>query len=447
MAVIFRIALQNLLQAKRRTALLSLAIGLVTMLLVLLLAVSQGIEDNLVRAATTVSAGHVNVAGFYKPTAGSARPIVTEMSKVRAVVEANTPGLAYVVDRHRGWAKVVSDTASMQAGLSGIRAENEARFFDTLEMALESEYKTGGRDVVVGDARRLSEPRSTLLFASQAKRLGVNVGDLVTIQTETLGGLTNTMDVTVVAIAKDLGLLSSWSVFVSTADILELYQMNEDTTGAIWVYLDDIEQADAVMGTLRVALENAGYTLMDHQPAPFFFKFEQVAGEDWTGQRLDLTTWSDEVSFLTWVLTAFDSLSWFLVTILVVIIAVGIMNTMWNSVRERTREIGTMRAIGMSGGRVLVMFLTEATLLGVFATTVGAVGGAVLAAVVDAADIKVPIDAVKFILLSERLNLSVRPSALISAVVALTAFTVLASAWPAVRAGRLSPITALGHVE
>ena len=40
------------------------------------------------------------------------------------------------------------------------------------------------------------------------------------------------------------------------------------------------------------------------------------------------------------------------------------MNVLWIAIRERTREIGTLRAIGMQRRRVLVMFLDEAFLLG-----------------------------------------------------------------------------------
>lgn len=447
MSVLLRIAFRNLVQARRRSALLSLAVGLVTALLVLLLAISQGIEDNLVKAATTVSAGHVNVAGFFKPTPGSARPIVTDVAKLRKVVEENTPGLAYIVDRHRGWGKLVSDTGSTQVGLSGIVVGNEDAFLNTLRLAEQSEYKDGGRAEVLGDSRKLAEPHTLMLFATQAKRLGVDVGDVVTIQTETFGGQTNTLDSTVVAVAKDVGLLSSWSVFVPRQDILELYQLNEDTTGALWVYLDDIDRSEEVMNHLREKLAAAGYPLMEHQPQPFFMKFEQVTGEDWTGQKIDVTTWRDEVSFLTYVLAAFDSLSWFLVSILVIIIAVGIMNTMWNAVRERTREIGTMRAIGMSQRRVLVMVMLEAILLGVFATTTGATVGAIVAVVVDAAQIDVPVDAMKVILLSDTLTLSVRPLAIVAAVAVLSLFTALASLWPALRAAALRPITAIQTVE
>jgi putative ABC transport system permease protein len=153
------------------------------------------------------------------------------------------------------------------------------------------------------------------------------------------------------------------------------------------------------------------------------------------------------VSFITWVVTAFNAVTWFLVVILVAIVAVGIMNTMWNSVRERTAEIGTMRAIGMRRRRVVMLILAEAILLGLGATTIGALVGAGLAAAIDAAQIKVPIEAVQAILLSDKLHLAVEPSTLVQAIFFLTLFTALAAIWPAVRAGRLRPITAIQHVE
>jgi putative ABC transport system permease protein len=447
MGVLLSIALRNLMQSPRRTLLLGLAIGLVTTFLVLLLSLSRGINENLVTSATTMSAGHVNVAGFWKPTTGTAFPIVTGVAKVREVVEKSTPGLDYVVERHRGWGKVVSETGSVQSGLTGLVAAEESRFFDRLILAEEKEYKDGGSEQVLGDPRRLSEDDTIVLFAGQAKKLGVGVGDVVTIKTETMSGASNTADATVVAVARDLGLLSSFSVFVPKSLVLNLYQLNDDTTGALWVYLKDIEKSEETSVIVRGALIDAGFLLRDHESNPFFFKFEAVQGEDWTGQKLDVTWWQDEVSFLTWVLTAFDTVTWSLTLILVVIIAVGIMNAMWNAVRERTREIGTMRAIGMTQTRVLVLFLLEALFLGLGATTAGATLGAAIALGVDAARIPVPSDAVRTILLSNELNLSVQLNSLLTAVVFLTAFTGLSALWPAIRASRLQPVKALTHTE
>lgn len=447
MPILLQIALRNLIQARRRTGILFLAVGTVTAMLVLLQAMSQGINENLVTAATTLSAGQINVAGFYKVTPGSAAPIVTNAAEIRALVEANTPGLDYTLVRHRSWGKAVSATGTVQSALSGIIPAEEGRFFEKLQLAKESDYVEGGRDEIIGDPRQLSEPHTVVFFANQAKRLGVKVGDVITYKTETQVGRANTLDLKVVAVAKDLGLLSSFSCFVPRETVLELGQLDPDTTGAVWVYLKDIDDAPEVMAHLRTVLTDKGYRLMDYNPNPFFFKFEDVQGEDWTGQKLDLTLWKDEVSFLSWVIIAFDTVTWFLTTILVAIITIGIMNAMWQSVRERTREIGTMRAVGMSRWQTLVLFMSEAVLLGLGSTIAGALTGTIIAVAVDAANIHAPIEAMASILLSDSIHLSVRPVTVLTAIVFLTGFTGISALWPAIRAALLQPVKALAHVE
>lgn len=53
---------------------------------------------------------------------------------------------------------------------------------------------------------------------------------------------------------------------------------------------------------------------------------------------------------------------------------VGIANTMYTSVLERTKEIGTMKALGAHNKDILKVFITESALLGL----VGGIGGALL---------------------------------------------------------------------
>lgn len=64
--------------------------------------------------------------------------------------------------------------------------------------------------------------------------------------------------------------------------------------------------------------------------------------------------------------------------------AVGIITTLYTSVMERTREIGTMKAIGAQNRDVLSLFLSEAVMIGVLGASVGIgvgiVGGYVLTA-------------------------------------------------------------------
>src|SRR4249919_2658770 len=132
---------------------------------------------------------------------------------------------------------------------------------------------------------------------------------------------------------------------------------------------------------------------MAADPRAFWMKFQSVAREDWTGQKLDVTSWEDELSFMMWTLQALQGLTGILITILVAIVVIGIMNTMWIAIRERTREIGTLRAIGMQRGGVLWTFLLESLLLGVIGTVVGALFGIAVSFGLNALHIPVPLSA------------------------------------------------------
>ena len=446
MGMYLRIAIRNLLQARRRTFFLSTALAMVTLLLVMLLSLSQGLTETMIRSATTLSAGHVNVGGFYKAKPTDALPLVTNKETIKQIVRENTEDLDLVIDRQRGWARLVSDTGSLWVGISGIDITQETRFADVIQLAEELTYKEGGRSEVLGRIGDLSQTNTAMIFASQAKRLGVGVGDVLTITSETSSGTQNTADVRIVAIAQDLGFMSNWSCFVSSDTLLNLYQLKDNTTGVVMVYIHDASKSEATMNHLRDVFEAKGYDLMEHVAQPFWAKFESVSGEDWVGQKLDLTTWRDEVSFLQWILTAIDSISFFLLAILTVIIAIGIMNSLWMSVRERTQEVGTLRAIGMSRLRVLIMFMTEALLLGLGATTLGALGGALLAAAIDAAHIHIPVEAVHTLLMTDTVHLSVKVPQLIAAVLVFTLVTGLSALWPAARAARMQPVTAIHSV-
>ncbi|HJU14527.1 MAG TPA: ABC transporter permease [Candidatus Nitrosotalea sp.] len=57
--------------------------------------------------------------------------------------------------------------------------------------------------------------------------------------------------------------------------------------------------------------------------------------------------------------------------------AVGIVTTLYNSVTERIREIGTMKAIGAQNSAILALFLVEAGLIGVMGASLGVVTGIV----------------------------------------------------------------------
>lgn len=62
---------------------------------------------------------------------------------------------------------------------------------------------------------------------------------------------------------------------------------------------------------------------------------------------------------------------------------IGIMNTMYTSVLERTKEIGVMKAIGARNSDILLIFLIESGILGLVGGTVGCVLGISMAKFVE----------------------------------------------------------------
>ncbi|WP_338867521.1 ABC transporter permease [Myxococcus stipitatus] len=432
MLQLFLIAFRNLGTHRRRTLLLGGAIAGVTALLVILMALSHGMEETMLRSATTLGSGHVNVAGFYKITSGQAAPVVTAYPKVLELVRKEVPELDYAVQRGRGWAKVVSDKGSLQVGVGGIDIQDEPGFRKVLQV------RSGALD-------DLTQPNTVLVFEKQAKKLEVKVGDTVTISAPTMRGTNNTVDVRVAVIAADVGMMSDFNIFVPSATLRGLYQLRDDSTGAIFLYLKDLQQIPQVQARLREKLTDAGYIVMDNDPRAFWFKFDVVNREDWTGQKLDLTNWEDEMSFITWTLKALNGLTGILTFVLLAIIGVGIMNTLWIAIRERTREIGTLRAIGMQRTRVMLMFLFEAMTLGALSTLSGALIGLIVCVAVDAARVGVP-EAAAIFIMSDRLNLVVNASSVVGAMVFITACTTLISLIPSFLAARLKPVTAMHHI-
>jgi ABC-type lipoprotein release transport system permease subunit len=428
-----RIALLSLVQHKRRTLFLGAAIAAVTALFTLLNGLSLGVRRTMVDTATTLATGHLNVGGFFKVTAGTSAPVVTEWKKVMARVREHVPEMRFAVQRGRGWASVTSDRGSSQLGINGIDIVDEPEFRKAVQ-------------VIAGNLDDLRQKNTILVFEDQLKKLDVKVGDAVTISAQTTRGVANTIDCRVAAIARDIGLLSKWSTFVSNETLRALYQLRPDATGAIQILLDEKHAKDIVpiAARLRTALERDGFRVMEADPRAFWMKFETVNRESWTGQKLDVTTWEDELAFMIWTLPVLAGLTGILMVVLFAIIVTGIMNTMWIAIRERTREIGALRAIGMRRGSVMRMFMLEALSLGVVATVAGALGGLLVAAILNAARIPVPLT-VQMFLMSDHLTLAVDGGLLVGAVVLITCITGAAAVFPALRAARLRPVVAMSR--
>jgi ABC-type lipoprotein release transport system permease subunit len=175
-------------------------------------------------------------------------------------------------------------------------------------------------------------------------------------------------------------------------------------------------------------------------------KFEKIANQDWIGERLDISTWEDNLSFVKWIVQSINGISVLLVTVILISIALGITNALGMAVRERTGEIGTMRAIGMQRSSILRLFLLEGLLLSTMASTLGVFIAWVTATVINHSAIKLP-TAFEQVLIMDTLQFDMRLGAALFSIVMVTIFTIAGSLFPAWRASRMQPVAALSHAQ
>ncbi len=122
--------------------------------------------------------------------------------------------------------------------------------------------------------------------------------------------------------------------------------------------------------------------------------------------------------------------------------ALGVANTMMMAIYERTREIGVLKALGASSAEIRWLFTSEAGLIGLGGGAIGLLLGTLLGQLVDWIAHRY--------LINEGVTgvgqLSVVPLWLaLGSMVFATVIGIIAGLYPAARAARLDPVTALRH--
>lgn len=115
---------------------------------------------------------------------------------------------------------------------------------------------------------------------------------------------------------------------------------------------------------------------------------------------------------------------------------IGIMNSMFTAVLERTREIGVMKAVGARNSDILNVFLVESGIIGL---TGGAIGVAIGFGIAKSIELVARI--MGFSLLSVRLD----PVLVVGALLFSFIIGMVSGALPAYRAARLKPVDALRY--
>ena len=162
------------------------------------------------------------------------------------------------------------------------------------------------------------------------------------------------------------------------------------------------------------------------------------------GLDLELRTWEDLALRYHQVRELFGRIFAVLTLIVSIMVVFGITNTMTMAIFERTREIGTVMALGTRRRGVISMFVLEGIALGALGGLVGVVLGVTLAWAISSFGIQLPPPPG-----STRgfaVQIFVVPSVLAQAFRLSLVTAALASLYPAWRAARVDVVEALRHV-
>jgi putative ABC transport system permease protein len=120
----------------------------------------------------------------------------------------------------------------------------------------------------------------------------------------------------------------------------------EGRADRLTILLDDVDQSTATHDRLLPKLRNAGFDV-------------------------EIQTWHDLSDFYNQVHGMFDMIFGFIFSIVLTVVVMSVANSMGMTVVERTREIGTLRAIGLKRSGVVRLFTTESMLLTLIGCAVG----------------------------------------------------------------------------
>ena len=266
--------------------------------------------------------------------------------------------------------------------------------------------------IVSGRGLANSDQNEIVLGNDLANSMELKVGtdSNVTLSGASPEGRQNALDATVTGTASALNALAELR-FITVP-----LKMAQDLTGLdgriteVAVSVDEMVHIDAVKSSLkRVLGEN--YEVIDWQEAQPFIR---------------------DVVFRQKVIISIVSA----VLFIMVMFLVG--NTMLMTVHERTREIGTMLAVGVKQSQILLIFIFEALILGVVGGVLGAILGVTANAIMS-------INGVAFTAVFQKTLLYPRVTTefAIWAVIAACICTVIAGFVPALKASNLNPVDAL----
>ena len=279
---------------------------------------------------------------------------------------------------------------------------------------------TGARQLVVkGRYLEGDGGDGVVLGTGLAAALGVAPGDRLTLLASTPEGSLNAVDAVVAGLADvQIKELNDRYLAAGVGLVSRLLQ-SPGVVSKLVVFLQPGADEDAAAARVKSALNAAGFPV-------------------------ELLHWRALATFYGQVRMLYIGIFGFVGSVLVVIVILSAAIVMTMAVTERTREIGTLRALGTRPSGIRNLFLVEGILL----AAAGCVAGAVLAFAVRAA-----LNASGIVLppapgatTGFPIHVKFYPLAYATGFVAMLLTMTIAAFFPARRASRMSIVEALAHV-
>ncbi|MFC2095502.1 ABC transporter permease [Candidatus Bipolaricaulota bacterium] len=268
--------------------------------------------------------------------------------------------------------------------------------------------------VVRGRSLEPSDVASILIGRSLADRLGLTIGDVVTLTLTTVSGAYNATPLQIAGIFK----FSSEQVELQSIFMPRTFaQLLLQTQGVdrLIITLDDIAATDAEAAKIQSQLDTDGFAL-------------------------EVKTWNELSPFYEQLAGFFDILFGFLTLAVFILVFFIILQVLTLAFLERTREIGTIRALGTTRGQVLGQLLMESAWLAILGGLAGVIVGYALGAGFNAIGIEwQPPGTAETSVLSVRLTLMTAALPFAVSIIA----TFLSAIFPALSTSRLRVVDAL----
>jgi putative ABC transport system permease protein len=276
------------------------------------------------------------------------------------------------------------------------------------------------RGVSSNTRKKLDPARPEVVVVSEGlvDMLHLAVGGQAAVLTNTLTGQANALDISV-GQTFNTGNAGSNDKFAFFPLALARNLLDaEGRADRLTILLDDVSLTETMRDALLPKLQGAGFDV-------------------------DLQTWQELSSFYNQVHGMFDMIFGFISLIVLTVVLMSVTNSMGMTVVERTREIGTLRAIGLKRRGVVRLFTTESMLLTLIGCGVGLLVTLFVRWAINAANVSyVPPNSVSPV----QLLVDLDSGRIVFTFVLMAVVGTLAAYLPARRAAKKPIIDALGHV-